>query len=391
MSLFVWLIFVLLLISVVSVVLRRQWLNSYVKKLPKIPFALLAPFLQIYSYKTQTELFQCIDRVINHYDGLASFWMGPKLVVICDDPVNMKTILMSKHCTNKPYIYRMITAAGNGIFTSTSRSRIKLIVFVRMSSAERSMLFLFSWLGHNWRADRKSINTVFTLSTLKAFQPIFNCHFVDFAKSLEHLVDQPESDCTKYIFLCNIGIICSEYGRSVRSTADAINIPIFQEPIFALRTWLALLKKLFTPLTGEIFRNLVLMQIWLKYVDLYHYRLWQIALERLNSFYLQPSFIYRFSSLYAEEKKICEFLFQYTPRIISGSQDTQINDSNAVAGDDYKDAKKMILIDKLLEMERQDLVDRQRVRDHIHTFIVAVSENEIIIYILRNQDSSFSF
>lgn len=46
---------------------------------------------------------------------------------------------------------------------------------------------------------------------------------------------------------------------------------------------------------------------------------------------------------------------------------------NDETGDDHKDAKKIVLIDKLLEMEQQNLVDRQRVHDHINTFIVAVS------------------
>lgn len=130
MPFFVWVMCALLVILVVSAVSRRQRLSAYVKKLPKIPFALLAPFLELHSYKTQTELFQCIDKVINYYDGLASFWMGSKLVVICDDPVNMKTILMSKHCVNKPYIYRMMAAAGNGIFTSTGESKIKPLALV---------------------------------------------------------------------------------------------------------------------------------------------------------------------------------------------------------------------------------------------------------------------
>lgn len=224
MPLFLWIICALLVISVVYVVSRRQRVNAYVKNLPKIPFALLAPFLELKSNKTQTELFQCIDKVVNCYNGLASFWMGSKLVVICDDPVNMKTILMSKHCVNKPYFYRMMAAAGNGIFTSTSMSKIK---FVQKSRAERSILYLIYWSGHDWREDRKGINTVFTVRNLKAFQPIFNRHFADFAKSLENHVDQPEFDFTKYILLCNIGVICSECGRPVRNVAEEINIVFF--------------------------------------------------------------------------------------------------------------------------------------------------------------------
>lgn len=124
-------------------------------------------------------------------------------------------------------------------------------------------MFTICWSGHDWRADRKSINAVFTLSTLKTFQPIFNCHFADFAKSLEKHVDQPEFDFTKHIFLCNIAVICSEYGRPVRQNAETISVTFFsfQKPIFALipRHLVAVVKILLTRLPGEISQNLLFM------------------------------------------------------------------------------------------------------------------------------------
>lgn len=72
--------------------------------------------------------------------------------------------------------------------------------------------------AHDWRPDRKAINTVFALNILKSFQPIFNECFSDFAKSLEKYVDQPAFDLTKHIFECNLSVICREYRRPIDNT-----------------------------------------------------------------------------------------------------------------------------------------------------------------------------
>lgn len=182
-------------------VLRLLRLNSYVKTLPKIPFAVLMPLLR--RNKTKVELFQCIDKVINYHDGLSSLCTGTKLVVFCDDPVNMKTILMSKHCVDKPYIYRMITTVSDGLVLAKGMDSIWRIV------NDESNCYHLS--AHDWRLDRKGINAVFRLSILQKFQPIFNRHFGNFATSLEQYVDQPEFDFTQHIIACNLDLALGEW------------------------------------------------------------------------------------------------------------------------------------------------------------------------------------
>lgn len=66
-------------------------------------------------------MYQSLQTILNYYDGMASAWFGTKLAIICDDPVNIKTILMSKDCVNKPYYYRMMRLAGKGLFTASSK------------------------------------------------------------------------------------------------------------------------------------------------------------------------------------------------------------------------------------------------------------------------------
>lgn len=97
--------------------------------------------------------------------------------------------------------------------------------------------------------------------------------------------------------------------------------------------------------------------------------------ETASSIILHPTFIYRLTSLYAEEKKIGEYLFSIGPNVIAythAKRKTELSNGTAVDDDDTKSA---ILIDKLLELEENGLMDRQRILDQINTFIVAVSEN----------------
>lgn len=121
MPIFLWLIWTVLVIFLVSVVSRMLWLNSYVRNLPRIPLSLHLSFLR--PNKTSVELYQCLEKITNYCDGLAYFWMGTKLAILCDDPANIKTILMSKDCINRPNFYRMMPGTGNGILTANGNSK----------------------------------------------------------------------------------------------------------------------------------------------------------------------------------------------------------------------------------------------------------------------------
>lgn len=149
MPVFVWLIFTVFIVFIAAIVVRKLWLESYVKNLPKIPFKLLAPFCELRSHKSPVEIYQYAERVLNYRNGLTSLWIGLKLTVICDDPINMKTILLSKQCLNKPYFYRMLAEAGNGLFTATSTYNI-VMIFVSFRSALTHSQFSFYLFCRSW-------------------------------------------------------------------------------------------------------------------------------------------------------------------------------------------------------------------------------------------------
>lgn len=80
---------------------------------------------------------------------------------------------------------------------------------------------------------------------------------------------------------------------------------------------------------------------------------------------MHPPFIYRFTNLYAEEKKMYAFLSKHTSKLLARDNGA---DAKATTID------KNQLIDKLMEMEKQNLMDPKRVLEQINTFIVAVSQ-----------------
>lgn len=115
MLVLLWIICTALVILVFDLILRRLRHSFYVKNLPKIPLKVILPLLR--PNITTTELFQIYEKATKINDGLAAIWILAKLVIVCEDPVNLRTILMSKDCFGKPYHFRLNTAAAGILFS----------------------------------------------------------------------------------------------------------------------------------------------------------------------------------------------------------------------------------------------------------------------------------
>lgn len=118
MFVFVVVFFAVFAFYLVEVVYRMFRQNVYVKNLPRVPIKMCLPMLL--PKQKSTDTYNCVNAILHKYDGLAKLWMGSQLVVTCDDPVNMKTILMSKDCLDKPNLYRMTAGGGDGLATAES-------------------------------------------------------------------------------------------------------------------------------------------------------------------------------------------------------------------------------------------------------------------------------
>lgn len=100
-------------------------------------------------------------------------------------------------------------------------------------------------------------------------------------------------------------------------------------------------------------------------------RMWKIGAIRSTVATLQLKFIYRFTSLYDEEKKVIEYLKTIAQKMVLHALEerkTEVSNGMSIDG-----TKPRVLIDKLLDLEEKGLMDRQRVLDQITTFIAAVS------------------
>lgn len=98
-------------------------------------------------------------------------------------------------------------------------------------------------------------------------------------------------------------------------------------------------------------------------------------MERCSNVLLHPSLIYRITKLYTDEKKICDYLCDHMPKLLTRTNENYTLYDGTTA--DFKDTKSINLIDKLMQMEHYNLMDPKCVLDHLNTFAFAVSENTI--------------
>lgn len=63
-------------------------------------------------------MYEVATQISNSYERLGKAWLGPMFVTICiDHPDDLQTILNSKDCLDKSYMYRFMPA-GDGLLTA---------------------------------------------------------------------------------------------------------------------------------------------------------------------------------------------------------------------------------------------------------------------------------
>lgn len=101
--------------------LWKQHMNSYVKHLPTIQSSI--PILgNAYKFlgKSTAEIFTDIIHFIKTSETPTKIWIGPCLTITLDKPEDVKTILMSPNCLDKPYMYRFLPSEV-GILTAACK------------------------------------------------------------------------------------------------------------------------------------------------------------------------------------------------------------------------------------------------------------------------------
>lgn len=115
----------LILISVIIVkyVLYRRRIESFVKDLPalKPQIPIVGNALTFIGIDT-ARLFSGILEFIHLYGTPSVSWIGPVCNITLDKPEDVKAILMSQSCLDKPYMYRFLPST-RGILTAACKKQ----------------------------------------------------------------------------------------------------------------------------------------------------------------------------------------------------------------------------------------------------------------------------
>lgn len=116
-------LFVLLLIvGLIKYFMHMRHMESYVKHLPTMDP--IYPFIGSAHHfigVTTAELFDGIVNFVNGVDTPAKAYIGPVLNITLDKPEDIRTILMSASCLDKPYMYRFLPSTVGILTTECKR------------------------------------------------------------------------------------------------------------------------------------------------------------------------------------------------------------------------------------------------------------------------------
>lgn len=103
------LVVILVVMGLIKYFLHMRHMESYVKHLPTMhPVYPLIGNAHFFIGKSTTELFSGIVKFINDNETPSKAYIGPILNITLDKPEDIRTILMSSSCLNKPYMYRFL-------------------------------------------------------------------------------------------------------------------------------------------------------------------------------------------------------------------------------------------------------------------------------------------
>lgn len=109
---------VLVITFIVKYILYKRHLESYVKDLPILePCYPLIGNAHEFIGKNTAQLFTDIVQFIKTFNTPTKSWIGPILTITLDKPADIKIVLQSPMCLDKPYFYRFLPSTV-GILTA---------------------------------------------------------------------------------------------------------------------------------------------------------------------------------------------------------------------------------------------------------------------------------
>lgn len=110
--------------------------------------------------------------------------------------------------------------------------------------------------------------------------------------------------------------------------------------------------------------------------------MWNIAGKRLTSVIMFSDFLFRFTKLHSDQRKILDHSNKFAKQITNLYESSAYAHELKMINDDGSERKPTILLEKLLEMKRQGITDESLMMDQINTFIIAVNidSNQEIVF-----------
>lgn len=106
--------FISLWLIAVSIVLtlrlwsRHKKLRKFARKFDGPRGVPVVGILPKFLGKNNEEILNYILELMKQYETPVKVWIGPMLVLLIDKPEQLKTVLNSRNCLNKPYVYKFL-------------------------------------------------------------------------------------------------------------------------------------------------------------------------------------------------------------------------------------------------------------------------------------------
>lgn len=141
-------------------------------------------------------------------------YIGPVLCLSLDRPDDIKTVLMSANCLDKPYLYQFYPRPC-GILnarckTLTEPNLLTNIYDLNLKQSEFSLLYFFFEAGTFWKPIRKLMNPSFNSKILQSFVPIFNTKTNSMLKKLDTEVGNTNFDILPFMNACTLDMVCGK-------------------------------------------------------------------------------------------------------------------------------------------------------------------------------------
>lgn len=149
----------LLAICVIAVLVRyflhMRQMESYVKHLPyQRPMHPFFGNVLALVGKSHKQIFNEIVDTVKTYGTPLKGYLGPFLMITIDKPEDCKTVLMSQHCLDKPYLYQFYPSRV-GIFTITGTyfwfTFLVSIIHTSASLNNESTILIFAFSPFDFR------------------------------------------------------------------------------------------------------------------------------------------------------------------------------------------------------------------------------------------------